>query len=812
MINKLTPQGQLYSLVKTVEYMEQRANRNGGNADLELNPSLVSDFLGAETQEERNEIKREIIKDVAAQMPATWRDRFDSWRYLAMLGNPRTHIRNIFGNAGFAPVRGVKNVVGAGLEKAVGTKERTKSVLNRFDAEDRARLAVARGEFPEVQDLILSGGKYMDDYSQINRERDVWQSANPLLNALGKPISKASDFNSRALDAGDKLFSRPAYAGALAGYLKANGITAEEYGNMLEGDTRKVQAREYAIKEAQKATYRDINAFSEAISSISRMRYSDNKFVRDVASPIVEGVLPFKKTPANILMRTLEYSPVGLGKGIYDAVKNVRKGEATAVEAIDEIASGLTGMGLLGLGMLLGHMGLAVGGASGDDKQDEFNVLQGHQNYALEIGNRSITLDWLAPEALPFFVGVEFQKFLSEAKSGEATADELLEALGHIAEPMMEMSMLQGLNDLFNTLGSDYPLSSAAWTAATSYLTQFLPTILGQIERTGETVRETTFVDPNSDVPKGLQYLLGNVGNKIPGFEYNQVDYVDAWGRKEETGTVLTRALNNLLNPAYVSEIQTGSTEAELQRLYDAGYDSVLPSSFKKNVEINGEKVSGQQWVNMQTERGQTAKTVLDSFIGTEQYKAMSDDEKAKFVKKVLEYASDSGKVKGGADADDTFSRWQEAAKAAKDAVGLSEAEVIAASAYQSVLGEDAGDEIKAGIKQGMYEQWVDGRTDLTDEQKTYIKDNIKFWQMIPADSGSYFKYVDAGYSDPEEIASLMELKKTFDSNGNQSYTQEELTKGIKAHTDDPEEQQKLFNAMKQSNWKKTWSQLSRMY
>lgn len=923
MINKLTPQGQLYTMVKAVEYMEERAAQNGNAVNVEINPELVTAFMEAETQQERNEIKQEMIKDAAAQLPATWRDRFDSWRYLAMLGNARTHIRNVFGNAGFAVVRGAKNVTAAGMESLFGVQDRTTSVLNRFNAEDRARLAIANGEFPQVKELILSGGKYADDYIKLNQERDVWKYDNKILNAAFKPVSYLSKKNSEWLDKEDIWFSKPAYTAALARYLKANGVTAEQYAKMKQeardntqpttrmvqkevyapgtvvraadrsnygkvvkynrdegtysvhfvspggseatvtlpasvlsakGDRVRVipakellesgdvegfveQAQAHAIKEAQKATYRDTNDFSEAISRISKWRYDDNKAVRGLGY-LAEGVLPFKKTPANILVRAVEYSPVGLVKGLGDAVvsnraeswankgdgknvlskkiikleKDLASNAKTPAEAIDEISAGLTGTGLLGLGMALAYFGIATGGASGDDKRDKFNELQGHQNYALEIGNRSLTLDWLAPEALPFFVGIELQKYIQQTKDGEATADDFVSALLRIADPMLEMSMLQGLNDLFNTIGSDYALSSAAWTAATSYLTQFLPTLAGQVERIGEPVRETTFVDPDSRVPKGMQYLLGNIGNKIPGWDYNQVDYVDAWGRTEDMGNVGLRAFNNLINPAYYSEIQTGRMEAELMRLHELGYESVLPSSFQKNTEINGERVSADQWANMQTTRGKTAKSVLDSFIGTEQYSAMTDDERAKFVKKVLEYGSNMGKVKGGADAEETFARWQEAAKNAKAEVGLSEAEIIAASAYQSVLGEDAGDEVKAGIKQGMYEQWVNSRTDLTDEQKTYIKDNIKFWQMIPADSGSYFKYVDAGYSDPEEIASLMELKKTFDSNGNQSYTQEELTKGIKAYTDDPEEQKKLFDAMKQSNWKKSWNQLSRMY
>ena len=163
----------------------------------------------------------------------------------------------------------------------------------------------------------------------------------------------------------------------------------------------------------------------------------------------------------------------------------------------------------------------------------------------------------------------------------------------------------------------------------------------------------------------------------------------------------------------------TSQTEQELQRLYDAGFDSVFPGMADKGTKINGEYVTADQWVDMQTERGKTAKSALDNFIGTEQYNAMTDEEKAKFVKYVLDYAADRGKVKAGANADETFARWQEAAQNAKEAVGLGEEVVIAANAYKSVLEENAGDETWSSIKQGMFEQWVNNRTDLTDAQKT---------------------------------------------------------------------------------------------
>lgn len=814
MVNNMSPIGQLYSVINAVERMEEQSAERGKPANVTINDALVSEFLSAETQEERNKIKKDIIMDAAAQLPVTWLNRFNAWRYFAMMANPTTHARNFMGNAGFAAVRGVKDVTAAGLERAFGIENRTNAVINRFSAEDRARLAIATSEFADVKDIILSGGKYTDDYSLISQAQDPFKTEKPVLKQIGKVISWGSEKNTKALDFGDEIFSKPAYARSLAAYLKANNVTADEYARMKEeGSSEFVEkAQAHAIKEAQKATYRDLNEFSEAVSKLGKLQYSSNKFVRGTGI-LLEGVLPFKKTPANILARGVEYSPVGLAKGIIDMETKVRRGEMEAAEAIDELAAGLTGTGLLVLGGVLGMLGIVTGGASDDDKQDRFDALQGSQNYALEIGNLSITLDWLAPEALPFFVGVEFYKFMQQGKNGEVTASNLGEALGHIAEPMLEMSMLQGLNDLFNTLGSDYPISAAAWTAATSYLTQFIPTVLGRIERLGESTRETTFIDKNSPIPAGVQYLLGNIGNKIPGLEFQQIPYIDQWGQTEDTGNVLVRALNNFLNPAYTSKLSTSQTEQELQRLYDAGFDSVFPGMADKGTKINGEYVTADQWVDMQAERGKTAKSALDNFIGTEQYNSMTDEEKAKFVKYVLDYAADRGRVKAGASADETFARWQEAAQNAKSAVGLGEEVVIAANAYKSVLEENAGDETRASIKQGMFEQWVNNRTDLTDAQKTYIKNNLKVWQMMPADASSYNKAVAAGYTDPKEIQALFENRKNYDLDGDGSYTgNAEILNYISSATEDPAEREKMWNALKGNGEERSYAQLEKEY
>jgi hypothetical protein len=188
--------------------------------------------------------------------------------------------------------------------KAGENSGRTKAALNLASAEDRQLLQVAWSEYSEVEDLIQSGGKFNDNASKINDMKTVFNI---------KPLEAVRKANNYALNKEDTWFSRPAYAESLASYLKANGISASDYADGNIGAEAKNKAQTYAIKEAQKATYRDTNLFSETISKAGKSKSK-------VLNTLVEGVLPFKKTPANILARAVEYSPIELVKAIsYDA-------------------------------------------------------------------------------------------------------------------------------------------------------------------------------------------------------------------------------------------------------------------------------------------------------------------------------------------------------------------------------------------------------------------------------------------------------------------------------------------------------------
>lgn len=637
-LRKLAPSDQLYAAQRVVSELEKTIRKNYKDLEITIDPSLIEEFNQQTDQAGRDAVLDKIYQNVADQVPAKWKDKWNAWRYMAMLFNPRTHVRNFLGNVGFQPLRWTKDRVAATIEAGVskvsgGRLERTKS----FKA-NPALYKAAVADWENVRGA-LSGNKYDDIRTEINSRRRIFRTA---------PLEAGRKINSWALEAEDAIFKRITYADTLAGYLQANGVTAEQMRNNTVDAQLLSRARDYAGREALKATYQDRNMVSDKVVQIAR-----------ALGPAGEAVLPFKRTPANILVRGMEYSPAGLAKALtYDLIQ-VKRGKMTGAEAIDHIASGLTGSGLMALGAYLFARGIVTSGGGDDEGQDALNDLTGVQNYALYLDwlpdfiktplgiqdGDNVTLDWLAPEALPFFMGVELMDSMGQ---GGNTAESISAALKSISDPMLELSMLQSLNDVIDSVSfSENKLGALASSALVSYFTQPIPTFGGQIERSAEDVRMTTYTDKNLRLPTDLQYAIGRASARIPGWDYQQMPYIDAWGREDSSGPLWLRMANNFLNPAYTSNKQVTPVDEEIQRIYNqTGDKSVVPSRPERYITVDGERIdlSKEKYEQYATKRGQMQFEMLGNIIDNPTYWSMSDTDKAFVIDSVYEYADKTTK------------------------------------------------------------------------------------------------------------------------------------------------------------------------
>lgn len=620
-LRKLDPSDQLYAAQRAVSDLEKVLRKNYKDLDITIDQALLDEFAAQTTQEGRDAVMDRIYQNVADQVPSTWRDKWNAWRYLAMLANPRTHIRNVAGNLFFQPLRIVKDrtaaAIEAGLSKAGVNIERTKSFAASPDL-----YKAAWNDWQNVKD-VLSGNKYDDVRSEINSRRRVFRTA---------PLEAARTGNSWALEFEDSIFKRITYADALAGYLQANGVSAEQVRNNTVDAQLMARARDYAGQEALRATYQDRNMVSNKVVEVAR-----------ALGPFGEAVLPFKRTPANILVRGLEYSPAGLAKALTADLVQVKQGKISAAQAIDHIAAGLTGSALFALGAYLFSEGLVTSGGGDDENQDRINDLTGQQNYALNLpGGGNVTLDWLAPEALPFFMGVELMDSLGQNGN---TSESIMNALQSISEPMLELSMLQSLNDIIDSVSfSENKLGAMAASSVISYFTQAVPTIGGQVERSLEDTRMSTYTDKNLKLPTDVQYALGRASARIPlpYVDYQQIPYIDAWGRREDSGPLWLRTANNFLNPAYTSNSEVTPVDEEIQRLYDeTGESGVVPDRPQRYITVNGERIdlSAEQYTQYAEERGQMQFSMLEGLVDSSAYQRLSDTDKAAVISDVYSYA-----------------------------------------------------------------------------------------------------------------------------------------------------------------------------
>ncbi|MBQ8648348.1 MAG: hypothetical protein IJ484_09410, partial [Oscillospiraceae bacterium] len=431
----LTPQ-QTSELVKLAEEME-KLNRN------------------SKAYAQKKDRVVEILAEALG--PTSWSESVSSLSYVMMLSNIlKTGGKNVIGNASSGALYRMKNtVVKPMLEKAMrATKlgDKTGYTYTTGKVDDALRSEAYKVYENEAYGLVNGPSKY-DTTGRLNLEK----SGNSLKNLgneakaarkkyagkagkLGDAVQWLADAENETYSAQDELGAigtaellnhlpkgskiaqmlsgwaesraktgkvglggtQNNFVDALARAMKANGIrTAAE----LDADpVLKDELLQYAVSQAKEVTFHDENKLSRSMQNISRD-----------AGVFGRAVMPFARTPANVAMRAVEYSPLGS----LIAANKAKQGDADA--AVDALAKSLTGTALMALGLAAGALGYLSGG-SGDERKDRYEQsTKGEQDYSLNIGklmqdigidapDATISVETLSPAILPMLIGASLAK------------------------------------------------------------------------------------------------------------------------------------------------------------------------------------------------------------------------------------------------------------------------------------------------------------------------------------------------------------------------------------------------------------------
>lgn len=634
LLKQMTGVGRLVALQRTVQTLNaDLAKRFGDKAPvIQIDENVAQIMAESQTEEEIERAYRETVQDIADQVPATFLDKWNAWRYFAMLANPRTHIRNIVGNTIFIPAVRTKDVIATGIERIaqLGNSEVERTKVAAVKKEYR-EFAKNDANSKEVK-ALLKGQKY-DERSQLYEMRRTFKN-----NAL----EFLTSFNGDLLEAEDLLFKNRHYIHALGSFLQARKADLNNVSESLL-----FEARSYAVKEAQKATFNDESAIANYLKSITRIKGSDTKALK-VAKIAIDGVIPFKRTPVNIIRRGIEYSPIGLGKALTAGLYDVKKGKISISEFADGLAAGLTGTGIFAIGLLLSGLGY-VNGGFGDDDEDKFKKLNGEQEYSVRVFGKSYTIDWAAPACIPFFIGVETA---NSFKDGDGVKlSDFTGALWNSLEPVTNLSMLSGIQNTISAAkysSASETLASIGEDIALSYAMQGIPSLAGSISRTIDPTQRSWYTDKNSSISKFGQEAINNIESKIPGVSYFQAPSIDQWGRIKNRGKLAERLTENFLSPGYYSDIEYDDVNSELKRIIEkTGNTKVVPKKAPTSFNVNKKQkfLTAKEYTTFAAAKGQMSFDYVKEFIETPAYKKLTDEQRIEVISGLYEYAGAKAKT-----------------------------------------------------------------------------------------------------------------------------------------------------------------------
>jgi len=695
-LKKLTADGRKYYIMQMVEQLNEELNsrkRFIKDGAKEINIEIPTDKLQELAQVQVNEdgtydvkeldrIENEIIDAIAKQIPATISSRVNAYRYLCMLGSMKTHVRNVVSNAAMyvaknLPVVGARDLSGIVQDLTVRNGEganRTASFVKRANREQKT---FAKADADRFQEELQFGGKQGFKTKVMQRSKAFGQN-----NPAGKFLNWLSEINGNALEAEDLIFLKLEYRTALARFMAAHDLSVRDaMDNSAEHLQLLNEGREYALNQAWEATYRQANIVANALNYVEKRS--------PLGGVIIQGLAPFKRTPMNILKQGLRYSPAGLIEGTGKLLYKMAGGEMSAAEVADRLGQGLTGTGIFILGTLLGSLDIAKASGSDSDKEEYYDQMLGNQRYSLRFKGTNYTIDWLTPISMPLMAGVEFSlRNIKQADVDENDEEDfgvrfnrIISALSTMADPVTNLSMLQGINDALSAYKDDQ-IGALVSNAASNYALQFVPTASGQLLRTLDPVRRTTYAPTDSKMPGGKfgETLYNKWKNKsvianIPGivdafssgeaFQINNNEYVDQWGRTERAannlfglenvigdspaGDFALRAFNQFIAPWYARDYNQTSVDDKLAEVFARnGSDrSVIPGTPQSRFSIAGKTyyLSGKEFQKVKKTVGNLSYRGLQDAFEYQPFNSLDAETQTEIIKKIYSYSKQLAKI-----------------------------------------------------------------------------------------------------------------------------------------------------------------------
>lgn len=554
-------------------------------------------------------------------------------QYIAMLLNPLTQIRNVAGNELMYRLERLARFISTPIDIAASkitggprtiTFKSGPSVWDDFFAPTTdywgnlvsGYKAGARGLNPAGLSNIneIGGLAFRSKY-------------NPLLyleKALGGTM-KGFD-HAAYMRSYNQQLREMAYLDALNKGVKGKGNIKDHMVDYMANLDNK--AKEIADKYGQYSTLQNDSLLAQKLSGFKRGVNQLSTLGQSKEFGLGNAILPFAKTPANLLLRSLDYSPAGIiraAKQTYDIVRDP-KTDLTRADVIANVSRALLGTGIGGLGYYLADMGVLQGKSSDDPEVRKLMAQSGVKDFQIngtalrralgamveggdvktaakmQPGDTLWGYQWAAPTSAPLAVGnTIYQGKEDKAGAVKTAGKSVLNGL----QTLFDSSVLRSLTQAFQTQpGQDNSVTAFGTNVLKNLPGTFLPSVVRQVNTLLNNDTKETYS------PDTLSNYINPTYQNVPGNELPQ--RVDTLGRPVVKPSTF---FDVFLNPAARTKYQpTPEAKFAIDLINETGDNTLAPRAVSKYITSKGVKqnLTTEQYVKLQTLVGQKTAELID--------------------------------------------------------------------------------------------------------------------------------------------------------------------------------------------------------
>lgn len=531
-------------------------------SQIDKDPLFKGSKAGKALKENLNQLAKDITGDKV--IPSNWDKLYYGWLN-AILSDPRTHMVNIGSNTIFALAK---------------IPERLASAIMDLPLTGLGKLGIKR-----IGNIPLTG------------ERQVFFGEVPamiqglLTKGIKSPQAIGSKFEQLNLYAGDKFLP--------TGWLKQEDVWAKNVVGRMEMFAQMYKAKAMgktgllgleSIRREQ--LYRTFQNEPGVIAQwLMRSRN-----IPYIGPALFRWIMPFVKTPANIINTAIERTPAGI------AFLGKAETKAQLSERLAYISAGSIMSAWAAINYLKGNI---TGDAPTDPAERDAFYAQGKQPNAIKLFGYWIPFERIEPvgTALSLVTNV-IQDYKTSDK--EMPSEKVIDAISGITQTLTNKTYFQGMTNMMKAM-SDPEMYGSRWSEAivSGMATPGLLNFIAQLK------------DPYIRQPEGI---TEKIKARIPGLSEQVTPKLTVFGEK------IKRETSYL--PIRISKEKDNLVRKELENL------GVTPGFPAKT--IGKQKLTQSQYANLLTEAGQKAYKALEWKFNQPDWKTKTQDEKEKFIDSIM--------------------------------------------------------------------------------------------------------------------------------------------------------------------------------